>query len=61
MWAVREFKNLRQRLYMIELFLEFPIEFKVLLLASIVLWVKLEYEDNKRSKRETWQPEHRKD
>ena len=46
---------------MIELFLEIPIEFKVLILASIVLWVKLEYEDNKRSKRETWQPEHRND
>jgi hypothetical protein len=46
---------------MIELWQTFAIEFKVLILASIVLWVKLEYEDKKRSKRETWQPEHRKD
>jgi hypothetical protein len=45
---------------MIEFIGTIPLELKVTILACIVLWFKLEYDD-KKSKREIWQPERKKD
>lgn len=43
---------------MIEIWQTIPLEIKVIILASIVIWFKMEYEDKKREK---WQPERKKD
>ena len=43
---------------MIEIWQVIPLELKAVILASIVIWFRLEYEDKKR---EEWQPRHKKD